>query len=79
MIIAVYFNNYFNELMRFISGEPFFIAFFWFMFCSFSEEIGRSKFNSLIGLADHERRDEALYDDFESAKAREVWIILVPI
>ncbi|KAH0757723.1 hypothetical protein KY290_021216 [Solanum tuberosum] len=35
------------------------------------EEIGRSKFNSLIGLADHERRDEALYDDFVTAKARE--------
>ncbi|XP_009795007.1 DNA topoisomerase 6 subunit B [Nicotiana tabacum] len=35
------------------------------------EEIGKSKFNSMIGLADHERRDEALYDDFETAKARE--------
>ncbi|XP_016556218.2 DNA topoisomerase 6 subunit B isoform X1 [Capsicum annuum] len=35
------------------------------------EEIGRSKFNSMIGLSDHERRDEALYDDFETAKARE--------
>ncbi|WMV08019.1 hypothetical protein MTR67_001404 [Solanum verrucosum] len=35
------------------------------------EEIGRGKFNSMIGLADHERRDEALYDDFETAKARE--------
>lgn len=37
-----------------------------------SEEIGRSKFNSMIGLAHHERVDEALYDDFETAKAREV-------
>ncbi|KAM3324130.1 DNA topoisomerase 6 subunit B isoform X1 [Capsicum chacoense] len=35
------------------------------------EEIGRSKFNSMIGLSDHERRDEALYDDFETTKARE--------
>ncbi|KAI3449912.1 hypothetical protein Pfo_006577 [Paulownia fortunei] len=35
------------------------------------EEIGRSKFNSMIGLADHERVDEELYDDFETAKARE--------
>uniref|UniRef100_M1CJP8 Type II DNA topoisomerase VI subunit B n=1 Tax=Solanum tuberosum TaxID=4113 RepID=M1CJP8_SOLTU len=35
------------------------------------EEIGRSKFNSLIGPADHERRDEALYDDFVTAKARD--------
>ncbi|CAA0805756.1 DNA topoisomerase 6 subunit B [Striga hermonthica] len=35
------------------------------------EEIGRSKFNSMIGLADHERVDAELYDDFESAKARE--------
>ncbi|XP_015160338.1 DNA topoisomerase 6 subunit B-like isoform X1 [Solanum tuberosum] len=35
------------------------------------EEIGRSKFNPMIGLGDHERRDEALYDDFETAKARE--------
>ncbi|XP_015161050.1 DNA topoisomerase 6 subunit B-like isoform X2 [Solanum tuberosum] len=35
------------------------------------EEIGRCKFNSMIGLADHERRDEALYDDFETSKARE--------
>lgn len=40
-----------------------------------SEEIGRSKFNSMIGLADHERVDEALYDDFETAKAREVHLI----
>ncbi|WMV37581.1 hypothetical protein MTR67_030966 [Solanum verrucosum] len=36
-----------------------------------SEEIGRSKFNSMIGLADHERRDKALYDDFATTKARE--------
>ncbi|KAH0654386.1 hypothetical protein KY289_032064 [Solanum tuberosum] len=35
------------------------------------EEIGRSKFNPMIGLGDHERRDEALYDDFKIAKARE--------
>ncbi|CAI9770554.1 unnamed protein product [Fraxinus pennsylvanica] len=35
------------------------------------EEIGRSKFNSMIGLADHERVDEELYDDFETVKARE--------
>ncbi|XP_071913341.1 DNA topoisomerase 6 subunit B-like isoform X2 [Coffea arabica] len=35
------------------------------------EEIVRSKFNSMIGLAEHERVDEELYDDFESAKARE--------
>lgn len=42
-----------------------------------SEEIGRSKYNSMIGLAHHERVDEALYDDFETAKAREVsaWIL----
>lgn len=26
----------------------------------------------MIGLADHERIDAELYDDFESAKAREV-------
>ncbi|XP_047955116.1 DNA topoisomerase 6 subunit B isoform X1 [Salvia hispanica] len=35
------------------------------------EEIGRNKFNSMIGLANHERVDEALYDDFETDKARE--------
>lgn len=35
------------------------------------EEIGRSKFNSMIGLVDRERVDEALYDDHETAKARE--------
>ncbi|KAM7497260.1 hypothetical protein LguiA_021674 [Lonicera macranthoides] len=35
------------------------------------EEIGRSKFNSMIGLVDRERVDEALYDDFETVKARE--------
>ncbi|GFZ12989.1 topoisomerase 6 subunit B [Actinidia rufa] len=35
------------------------------------EEIGKSKFNSMIGLIDRERVDEALYDDFETAKARE--------
>ncbi|KAF5179721.1 Dna topoisomerase 6 subunit b [Thalictrum thalictroides] len=35
------------------------------------EEIGKVKFNSMIGLVDQERVDEALYDDFESAKARE--------
>ncbi|WMV37525.1 hypothetical protein MTR67_030910 [Solanum verrucosum] len=36
-----------------------------------TEEISRCKFNSMIGLADHERRDKALYDDFEASKARE--------
>ncbi|WOH08774.1 hypothetical protein DCAR_0728222 [Daucus carota subsp. sativus] len=35
------------------------------------EEIGKSKYNSMIGLADRERVDEELYDDFETAKARE--------
>ncbi|KAK6925689.1 DNA topoisomerase VI, subunit B, transducer [Dillenia turbinata] len=35
------------------------------------EEIGRSKFNSMIGLVDRERVDEELYDDFESSKDRE--------
>ncbi|KAG5594996.1 hypothetical protein H5410_036228, partial [Solanum commersonii] len=35
------------------------------------EEIGLSKFNSMIGLGDRECRDEALYADFEKAKARE--------
>jgi hypothetical protein len=36
------------------------------------EEITKSKFNTMIGLVDRERVDEALYDDFESEKAREV-------
>ncbi|CAH9094688.1 unnamed protein product [Cuscuta europaea] len=35
------------------------------------EEVGRSKFNTLIGLADHQRVDAELYDDYETAKARE--------
>ncbi|XP_058748877.1 DNA topoisomerase 6 subunit B [Vicia villosa] len=35
------------------------------------EEIVRSKFNSMIGLVDRERIDAALYDDFETVKARE--------
>ncbi|CAH1437993.1 unnamed protein product [Lactuca virosa] len=35
------------------------------------EEINRSKFNSMIGLIDRERIDEALYGDFETVKARE--------
>lgn len=35
------------------------------------EEIGKQKFNTMIGLANHERVDEELYDDFETAKARE--------
>lgn len=50
------------------------ISIFFFLICIdyHSEEIGRNKFNSMIGLANHERVDEELYDDFESAKAREV-------
>ncbi|KAL5976033.1 DNA topoisomerase 6 subunit B [Asimina triloba] len=35
------------------------------------EEISKRKFNTMIGLVDRERVDEELYDDFESAKARE--------
>ncbi|KAG5610138.1 hypothetical protein H5410_021419 [Solanum commersonii] len=35
------------------------------------EEIGRGKFNPMIGLGDHEPRDEPLYDDFNIAKTRE--------
>lgn len=42
-----------------------------------SEEIGKSKFNSMIGLVDRERVDEELYDDYETAKAREVFPLLV--
>ena len=37
-----------------------------------SEEISRSTFNAMIGLVDRERIDAALYDDFETEKAREV-------
>ncbi|KAL4339854.1 hypothetical protein GQ457_08G002010 [Hibiscus cannabinus] len=36
------------------------------------EEIIKSKFDSMIGLVDRERIDEALHDDYETAKAREV-------
>lgn len=36
------------------------------------EEITKTKFNTMIGLVDRQRVDEALYDDFESEKAREV-------
>ncbi|EOY32515.1 hypothetical protein QUC31_019381 [Theobroma cacao] len=35
------------------------------------EEIVKNKFNSMIGLVDRERVDEELYDDYETAKARE--------
>lgn len=35
------------------------------------EEIGKSKYNSMIGLVDRERVDQELYDDYETAKARE--------
>ncbi|KAH0880074.1 hypothetical protein HID58_067468 [Brassica napus] len=35
------------------------------------EEIGKSKFNSMIGLIDRERVDTKLYDDYETDKARE--------
>ncbi|KAH9741021.1 DNA topoisomerase 6 subunit B [Citrus sinensis] len=35
------------------------------------EEIGKSKFNSMIGLVDRERVDTKLYDDYETEKARE--------
>lgn len=37
-----------------------------------SEEISKSAFNAMIGLVDRERIDAALYDDFESEKAKEV-------
>lgn len=40
-----------------------------------SEEIKKSKFNSMIGLVDRERVDAELYDDYETVKAREVCII----
>lgn len=43
-----------------------------FHICVVREEITKSKFNTMIGLVDRERVDEALYDDFESDKAREV-------
>ncbi|KAJ8759606.1 hypothetical protein K2173_008787 [Erythroxylum novogranatense] len=35
------------------------------------EEIGKNKFNSMIGLVDRERVDQELYDDYETAKDRE--------
>ena len=37
-----------------------------------SEEISKSKFNTLIGLIDRERIDAELYDDYETEKARDV-------
>lgn len=47
------------------------------MLLFFSEEIGRSKFNSMIGLTDLDRVDAELYDDFETVKAREVCALLI--
>ncbi|KAJ7980726.1 DNA topoisomerase 6 subunit B [Quillaja saponaria] len=38
---------------------------------SADEEIGKRQFNSMIGLVDRERVDAALYDDYETDKARE--------
>ncbi|XP_021307975.1 DNA topoisomerase 6 subunit B isoform X2 [Sorghum bicolor] len=35
------------------------------------EEITRTKYNTMIGLVERQRVDEALYDDFESEKDRE--------
>ncbi|XP_031261680.1 DNA topoisomerase 6 subunit B [Pistacia vera] len=35
------------------------------------EEIGKIQFYAMIGLCDHERVDEALYEDYETAKSRE--------
>jgi hypothetical protein len=37
-----------------------------------SEEISKSRFNTLIGLIDRERIDAELYDDYETEKARDV-------
>lgn len=45
------------------------------VFGCFREEIGKSKFNSMIGLVDRERVDAALYDDYETEKSREVCLI----
>ena len=39
-----------------------------FLFCFCSEEIHRGKFYPKIGLGDHERRDEALYDDLRQQR-----------
>lgn len=47
--------------------------------CLVREEITKSKFNTMIGLVDRERVDEALYDDFESEKAREVILTTLSI
>ncbi|KAG9156217.1 hypothetical protein Leryth_021623 [Lithospermum erythrorhizon] len=41
------------------------------------EEIGKSKYNSMIGVADYERIDEALYDNYETAKDREVCVLTI--
>jgi hypothetical protein len=50
--------------------------YFW---CFAREEITKSKFNTMIGLVDRERVDEALYGDFESDKAREVILSIVEV
>lgn len=52
--------------------SPFLNSVYSFLLIPLSEEIGKSAYNSMIGLADRERVDEELYDDFETAKAREV-------
>lgn len=44
-----------------------------------SEEIGKSKFNTMIGLVDRQRVDEELYEDYETAKHREVFLLLISI
>ncbi|XVF47462.1 hypothetical protein PTKIN_Ptkin03bG0110400 [Pterospermum kingtungense] len=47
------------------------VCFFLKLYDCCREEIVKSKFNSMIGLIDRERVDEELYDDYETAKARE--------
>ena len=61
----------FTHLSGYVKSISFFLS-LTVLFSFESEEIGKSKFNSMIGLIDRERVDTKLYDDYETDKAREV-------
>uniref|UniRef100_A0A0D3CHX2 DNA topoisomerase 6 subunit B n=1 Tax=Brassica oleracea var. oleracea TaxID=109376 RepID=A0A0D3CHX2_BRAOL len=60
----------FTHLSGYVKSISFFLS-LTVLFSFESEEIGKSKFNSMIGLIDRERVDTKLYDDYETDKARE--------
>lgn len=77
VLVVLHVCRLFNMLCYRMRGKCDWDGFWFELVFLYSEDIEKSKFNSMIGLVDRDRVDQELYDDHETEKAREVCILMI--